>query len=192
MKAIKSLLYAAISYGAVYCTIWFHELGHAMVYWFYGCKSNLFDLHVPFHFGGSNPYPIIEACADQMSKAATIWSSLNGMVFNVLMIFAGTYLLKKTLGPLLSWFIIVLVCTNYLEIISYLTLCNVIPMGDIAYIHAYLPALQVVLFLLGILALIYFLKFIRVSPQGFKKAASIFSLATFSVMILLRLVFLIF
>ena len=192
MKVWKIISYIAIAYIALFATIWFHELGHALVYWWYGCKSHLFDLHVPFHFGGANPYPVLAPCVDLMSMTGTLWASLNGMVFNVLLIIIGTQMVQRVRHSFLHWFLLVLVCSSYIEIISYLTVCNVIPMGDMAYIHAQIPSLQVVLFLMGVYAAILLVKFIQSSPQQFRKSTSIYSISTFSSMVIMRIIFLFF
>ncbi len=192
MKLLKIIWFAAAAYFALYATIWFHELGHALVYWLSGCKSNLFDLHVPFHFGGSNPYPLVENCADQMTSAAILWASLNGMFFNVILIILGTQMVQRVRHSFLHWFLLVLVCSSYIEIISYLTVCNIIPMGDMEYIHTLIPSLQIVLFLTGIYTAISLVKFIKSSPENFRRPTSIFSISTFSSMVIMRIIFLFF
>lgn len=189
MKILRVLKFAVLAYAALYLTIWFHELGHGFVYWLYGCKTNVFDLQVPFHFGGSNPGPLVSGCEANLSSSSQIIAALGGMGFNLLMIIFILVLERKTNRPLLNWFLTILVVSSYLEIISYLTIGNIFPTGDMVTIRQYAPGLQVILFLCGLYALIYMLKYLRMRPLPIRSATIIFSILTFTSMVFLRIIF---
>ncbi|HVN49498.1 MAG TPA: hypothetical protein VMU30_11855, partial [Bacteroidota bacterium] len=67
MKAAQILFKILIVYCALYSTIWLHEFGHAVFYFVYGCKSNLFQLHVPFSFAAASPGVLDTACCSSLT-----------------------------------------------------------------------------------------------------------------------------
>jgi hypothetical protein len=190
MKFYRILVNVIIVYCALYSTIWLHELGHALIYYCYGCKSALFQLNVPFYFAASSPGKIEQTCCNLLSSNQHIWASMGGIIVNIFLA-SGMYLilLKYKNYSKFTLFANFFILSNLIEAASYLTLCNIWPMGDIISVAQYFPLLRIPLGLLGAGLIFIIVRFIQTIQRPLRIGMIIFCIATVFCMFGLRFLF---
>ncbi len=139
-------------YTALYAAIWQHELGHAIIFQFYGCNPVLWDVDVPFHFGNANPGPLDSACLDLLHSEAIFHGSMGGVMVNMVMatlvfFFLGYF---RKLPDLLRNWLLFFGLAHLVEVTTYFTISNIIPLSDMLGVQDYEPMLRVPLFLAGL------------------------------------------
>ncbi|MBL7809478.1 MAG: hypothetical protein JNN28_16785 [Saprospiraceae bacterium] len=190
MKLIPVVAFPGLAYAAMYATIWLHELGHALVYRFHGCKPELFKLHVPLHFGAASPDPLDASCVAEMSAFHLFIAAMGGILVNILLAAGGFMVLRRLpAGQWSAWFASVFVLSNLTEAASYLTLSNIRPLGDIIAVQAYCPAFRLPLGLLGIGLILCIIHFIGSVPQKWRTSLCIFCCVMAACMVGMRFVF---
>jgi len=194
MKKLKQvLIYILLGYAAMYATIWLHELGHAMVYHHFGCKENVFDFTVPFHFGNANPYPIDWEKAKSLTLKQDFYVSIAGVVVNIILGLLSWVVLfnfREKMGwRWLKFFITVFTIAHFAEACSYLTISNVYPVSDMIGVQMYNSAVQIPLFFIGLI-LIYILIFlIKNAPMDWRKGLANYAMISILMMGGLRFYF---
>jgi len=190
MKWFSKIGFPLLAYAATYITIWLHELGHALVFRYYGCKPDLFDLYVPFHFGAASPEPLDAVCVSALNNFQLFLASMGGISANILLAAGGFWVLRRLqAGGWVAWFLSVFVLVNLTEAASYLTLSNIRPLGDMIDVQEYCPALRLPLGLLGIglsLCIVHFLKSV---PAKWRIGLAIFCCIMAACMVGMRFVF---
>ncbi len=190
MYFYRGLVKILIVYLALYCAIWLHELGHALFYYGYGCKPELFSLHVPFYFAGASPGQIDQSCLDSLTRYQIIWASMGGILENILA--AALIYLVLTRLKKYSWIVLFgnfFILSDLTEAASYLILNNIIPMGDLVPVVQYFPVLRILLGISGIGILIVIIRFIRSFPRHDRIVMTVFCLVTAICMFGLRFFF---
>lgn len=164
---LKIIRIAALGYTATYAAIWLHEWGHALAYRYFGCKPDLFDLHVPFHFGAASPEPLDAACTATLGAFPLFLAAMGGIMANMVFAPAAYYLLRRMpAGGNAALLCCLFVLAHLTEAASYLTLSNIRPLGDMIAVQNYCPALRLPLGLLGlglVLCMIHFIKSMQAS-----------------------------
>jgi hypothetical protein len=190
MRLYKILINVITVYCALYSTIWLHELGHALFYYGYGCKTKLFQLHVPFYFAAANPGIIEQTCYNLLSSYQHVWASMGGIIVNLILA-SGMYfmLLKCKNYPKIALFANFFILSNLIEAASYLTLCNIRPMGDITAVAQYFPLLRIPLGLIGAGLIFIIIRFIQTIQRPLRIGMIIFCIATVFCMFGLRFLF---
>ncbi len=190
-KLWRVLPYILLAYAALYSTVWLHELGHSLVYYYFDCKSDLLHLHVPAHFANANPYPINEMRAAALENWQQFYISIAGIGMNVVLAL-GTWLLSQIpLGThrLLHFFGSFFLLSNLVEVATYLTISNIYPTGDLFEVHRYNPALYLPLLFLGLLLVYAIVALVATSPRPWQRSMIIFSSITALCMSGLRIFF---
>jgi hypothetical protein len=190
MKFYRILVNVIIVYCALYSTIWLHELGHALFYYGYGCKSELFQLNVPFYFAAANPGSMDQNCCNLLSRYQHVWASMGGIIVNLLLA-SGMYfmVLRNKNYPKIALFANFFILSNLIEAASYLTLNNIRPMGDITAVAQYFPLLRIPLGLIGAGIIFIIIRFIQIIQRPFRIGMIIFCIATVVCMFGLRFLF---
>ncbi|MBL7827488.1 MAG: hypothetical protein JNJ57_12700 [Saprospiraceae bacterium] len=187
---LSKISFPLLAYAATYATIWLHELGHALVFRRFGCKPDLFDLYVPFHFGAASPAPLDAACVTSMNNFQLFLASMGGISANLLLSAGGLWLLRHMqTGSRAAWFFSVFVLANLTEAASYLTLSNIRPLGDMIDVQNYCPAWRLPLGLLGIILVIWLIQFLKSVPPTWRIGLSIFCAIMAGCMVGMRFVF---
>ena len=190
MKLFSKIAFPVLAYAATYTTIWLHELGHALVYRYFGCKPELFNLHVPFHFGAASPEPLNAICVATLSLFQLFLASMGGILVNIVLAAGGFWVLRRLLaGSWIAWVFSVFVLANLTEAASYLTLSNIRPLGDMIAVQDYCPALRLPLALLGsglALCMVHFLRFV---PEKWRVGLTTYCCIMAACMVGMRFVF---
>ncbi len=187
MKKLKQIsIFILLGYLAMYSTIWLHELGHAMVYHHFDCKENVFDVTVPFHFGNANPYPIDWEQAESLTLKQDFYVSIAGVGMNIVLGLLSWLVLfnfgKKMRSNWLGFFVTTFSIAHFAEACSYLTLSNVYAVSDMIGVQAYNSAVQIPLFLVG-LVLVYVLTFlIKDAKVEWRRGLTFYSLISILMM----------
>jgi hypothetical protein len=190
MNFLPKIAYPGLAYAATYATIWLHELGHALVFRFYGCKPHWWDLHVPFHFGAASPEPLDASCVAAMSPFSLFLAAMGGIAVNLLLATAGYGVLRRLAADGWSaWFFSVWVLANLTEAVSYLTLSNIKPLGDMIAVQEYCPALRLPLGLLGLGLTFCLIQFLHSRPRVWRTGLIIFCCIMAACMVGMRFVF---
>lgn len=190
MKWYKVLTNIIIAYCALYIVIWFHELGHALFYYGYGCKLKLLQLNVPFYFAAANPGLINQNCCNLLCRYQLVWASMGGIIANLILAFGMYFVLPKLKDyPKVALFAIIFILSNLIEASSYLTLNNIRPMGDITTVAEYFPLLRIPLGLVGVGLIFVIIRFLKIIPKQLRKGMIIFCIATVAFMFGLRFLF---
>lgn len=190
MNFYRILVKIIIIYFALYSTIWLHELGHALFYYGYGCKSELLSLHVPFYFAGASPGQIDQKCLDSLTRCQNIWASMGGILENILaaaLIYLILNRLKRYLHIVLFGHFFIL--SNLTEAASYLTLNNIWPMGDLVPVGQYFPLFRISLGISGIGIILLIIRFIQTFKRPDRTVMIAFCIATACCMFGLRFFF---
>ena len=178
-----------IAYSALYSAIWLHELGHALVFQAYGCNEYLLVVVVPWHFANANPGPLDPDCLNALSTESLFLGGMGGIMMNILLAISTYFFWKQTAaGPLRQWLLFFGI-SHLLEVATYLTISNILPMSDMISVQEYEPLLRIPLFLAGVLMIWLIIRWIRQAPVPLKPALGWFSLCTALSMGGLRLVF---
>jgi hypothetical protein len=190
MGKIKIFVNITLIYCALYSTIWLHEFGHAIFYYSYGCKLELFQLHVPFYFAAASPGQIEQTCYNLLSSYQHIWASMGGIIMN-LVLALGMYvvLLKYKNYSKIILFANFFILSNLIEAASYLTLNNIRPMGDITEIAQYFPLFRIPLALIGTGLIFIIIRFIQNIQKPLRFGMVVFFIATVVCMFGLRFLF---
>lgn len=184
------MAFPLLAYAATYATIWLHELGHALVFRYFGCKPGLLDLHVPLHFGAASPEPLDAACVAALSSFQLFLASMGGIFVNLLLsAFGFGWLRRLRRGSWAAWFFSVFVLANLTEAASYLTLSNIRPLGDMIAVQNYCPALRLPLGLLGISLVLCLVHFLKSVPEKWRRGLAIFCCVMSACMVGMRFVF---
>jgi len=190
MKLFPIIAFPVLAYAATYTTIWLHELGHALVYRYFGCKPELFNLYVPLHFGAAGPEPLDAMCVAGLSLFQLFLASMGGILANMVLAAGGFEVLRRLpAGSWIAWFFSVFVLANLTEAASYLTLSNIRPLGDMIAVQDYCPALRLPLGLLGLglaLCIVHLLRFV---PEKWRVGLTIFCCIMAACMVGMRFVF---
>ncbi|MDX1911905.1 MAG: hypothetical protein SFV22_10490 [Saprospiraceae bacterium] len=190
MSIFPKMAFPLLAYSATYATIWLHELGHALVFRHFGCKPDLFDLYVPFHFGAASPEPLDAACVAALNHPQLFFASMGGILANLALSAGGYWALQQKVGGTwVAWFFSVFVLANLTEAASYLTLSNIRPMGDMLAVEAYCPALRLPLGLLGVGLALCILHFLKTVPEKWRVGLGIFCAVMAACMVGMRFVF---
>lgn len=190
MKPYLKTLFPLLAYTATYGTIWLHELGHALVYRYFGCKPDLLDLHVPWHFAAASPDPLDAECAAGLSAFQSFQASMGGIAVNMLLALAVFVLLRRLrMGVWPSWWFSVFVLANLTEAASYLTLSNIRPLGDMIAAQEFWPALRIPLGMLGLALIGRLIHFIKQLPAKWRPGLSIYCAVMAACMVGMRFIF---
>ncbi len=167
-----------------------HEFGHALFYYSYGCKFELFQLNVPYYFAAASPGQIDQICYSFLSSYQHIWAAMGGIIANLLLAI-GMYfiLLKYEKYSKVTLFANFFILSNLTEAASYLTLCNIQPMGDIISVAQYFPILRIPLGLLGVGLVFIIIRFIKTIQRPLRFGMIIFCITTVVCMFGLRFLF---
>lgn len=190
MKPILKVFYPLLAYVATYVAIWLHELGHALVYRTFGCKPDLFDLHVPWHFAAAGPDPLDVECVAGLSSCQSFQASMGGIMMNILLALAAYMLLRRfRMGLWAGWWFHVFVLAHLTEAASYLTLSNLRPLGDMIAVQEFCPALRLPLGALGVGLAGCIIYFIKQMPATWRKGLSIYCAVMAACMAGMRFIF---
>lgn len=187
---MKPFLKVLLAYSATYVTIWLHEWGHALAYRCFGCKPDLLDLHVPWHFAAASPDPLDAECAADLGAYQSFQASMGGIAVNMLLAVAVFILLRRfQMGIWASWWFSVFVLANLTEAASYLTLSNVRPLGDMIAVQEFCPALRVPLGMLGLGLILCIIHLIKQLPANWRLGLSVYCIVMAACMVGMRFVF---
>ena len=190
MKFFRIIANIIIVYCALYSVIWLHEFGHALFYYCYGCKLELFQLHVPYYFAAASPGQIDQMCYSLLSSYQHIWAAMGGIIANLLLAIGMYFILLKNKNySKVALFANFFILSNLIEAASYLTLCNIRPMGDIIFVAQYFPLLRIPLGLLGAGLIFIIIRFIQTIQSPLRIGMIIFCIATVVCMFGLRFLF---
>ncbi|HEX4803132.1 MAG TPA: hypothetical protein VFV14_06455, partial [Myxococcaceae bacterium] len=84
--AIRYASLTLIAVGALYLTIWPHELGHSLVAYLYGCKANWWQTDTSWFLWGSQGGAIDYACLDRRGRAALGMTDFGGIAVNLILL----------------------------------------------------------------------------------------------------------
>lgn len=144
------VIYIIIGYVALYSVIWLHEVGHAIMYKKYGCKSNAFRVSVPLYFAFSTPMPVDLEKIQSISKKDKFYISIAGIIVNIIFGFMGLLIIRYLdLSGYLYFFIYAFTVFHFTEAASYTVLNNIYVASDIKGVNEYKPILRIPLFILG-------------------------------------------
>jgi len=192
MKISKAIIiFAILTYLALFSTIWLHEIGHALVYFFYDCKENL-SVTVPLYFANASPNPLIHERVGNLNANQIFQVSIAGIVVNIIFgLFSMLIVLiyKFHWNRFVLFFISIFGLTHFLEASSYLTICNIIPLSDMIGIINYNKKIQLPLLFIGILIVLLMMYYIMKTRKEWRKFFVIYSIITFFIMGGLRLFF---
>lgn len=191
-KLIQVFPYTLLAYSAMYFTIWLHELGHALAYNYFGCKNDIWNLHVPLYFANANPAPINEVKAATLAHWQQFYISLAGIAMNIILALSSWLFLNiKSIKHFrfIYFFLILFLLSHLLEAATYLTISNIIPLSDMIGVQQYNPTLRIPLFLLGLLLVFAITSLIGNAPQSWRRGMIFFSIAAALAMGGLRLLF---
>ena len=190
MRFTSKIAFPLLAYAATYATIWLHELGHALVFRYFGCKPDLFDLHVPLHFGAASPDPLDAVCVAALNNLQLFLASMGGVAANLLLAAVGFLGLgRRHPGGWAAWLFSVFVLANLTEAASYLTLSNIRPVGDMIAVQNYCPALRLPLGLVGLGLVLCLIHFLKAVPNKWQRGLTIFCCVMAACMVGMRLVF---
>ncbi len=190
-KYIDILFYIVLAYTTLYSAIWLHELGHSIAYHYFGCKTNLFHLHVPVHFANASPNPIDEICANALANWQQFYVSMAGIAMNlILALGVGLLWSNRTINNkwVFFWCLFFLV-SNLTEAATYLTISNIKLSGDLVGVHQYNPLLRIPLFFLGLLLIAAMAFTINHTPKYWRISTVIFIFSTAFSMSIMRFLF---
>lgn len=180
-------------YFALYSTIWLHEIGHASMFYYYGCKENIFDVNVPIFLANSNPYPVISDFVNKLSSLQNFNISMAGIWLNIILgiwsLIFFRYSIRNNYNKWILFFIISFSLTNFAEASSYLTLSNIIPLSDIIGVQQYNPIIRIPLFILGLFLLYVIIKVISNTDRKWIMTLYIYTSLVFTSMGGIRLFF---
>lgn len=168
MKTILQILILVVTgYTALYAAIWMHEVGHAVVYQGYGCNPDLWDVDVPWHFGNANPGPMDASCLDQLNTEEHFHGSMGGVVVNMIMavlvfLFWSS---NRILPGLLQHWLLFFGLSHLVEVATYFTISNLIPLSDMLGVQEYDPLLRIPLFLAGLCMIWLIIRWIHQAPK---------------------------
>lgn len=178
-----------IAYSALYSAIWLHELGHALVFQAYGCNERLLDVVVPWHFGNANPGPLVQDCVDGLAPESRFLGGMGGMMVNILMACFSWFIWKTNRTGIFSQWLLFFGISHLLEVATYLTISNILPLSDMISVQEYEPLLRIPLFLAGLLMIWLISRWIILTPVHMRITLAWFSICTALSMGGLRLVF---
>lgn len=187
----KTFTYIFLAYAAMYSTIWLHELGHSLAYYYFDCKDDIMNLHVPVHFANANPYPVNETKVATLDTWQHFYISLAGIIINLVLALGTWFLLQTKVKKylLVYFFIIMFLLSNLLEAATYLTIGNICLLGDMLGVQNYNPMLRIPLFILGLLLVYSMIALIITAPKTWQRGMTIFSVVAAVSMSGLRLLF---
>ncbi len=169
MKTLLRILILILSgYSALYVTIWLHELGHALVFRRVGCNPLLWDVDVPWHFGNANPGPIDPVCLERLSSEALFYGSMGGVLVNLVMAVLVYAVLStaRSLPDLIRNWLLFFGLAHLVEVTTYFTISNIVPLSDMLGVQAYEPMLRLPLFLAGLVMIGLIWQWVRRSPPA--------------------------
>lgn len=165
------ILVLIVGYLGLLSVIWLHEVGHALFYFKYGCKSNPFKVSVKPYIFFSTPWPVDLIEVEKLTKWQECCVSIAGILVNLLC--GGTiYSLYKNHGTpdvsnYVELFFYLFTVFHFIEAISYMVLNNIIVASDIKGIEDYQPWLRLPLFLVGLSCCYILYDLIKMSPEGY-------------------------
>ena len=186
----NKIIFFIAGYLALFSSIYFHELGHSIAYHQYGCKENIFDMHTPAYFIFSTPDPIDSLKVSSLNKYALFVIDIAGISVNIFFGVSLFFLLHfKSFTVLFQFYFYMFCLTNLLQAMSYLTINNIFTVSDMLNVLSYNSALQIPLFLLGLLLLFLVYKLIKRSPAYWQKNMVIYSFAFVVITSVVRVIY---
>lgn len=119
---------AILGIGALYLTIWPHELAHSAAAYFWGCKSNWWQTDMSWYLWGSLAGKVDWACLRAQSGAALGLTAFAGIAVNLTFLGLAFALLRSLSSAKNPWLFagaVFWALANYAEAFSYLVLNTV-------------------------------------------------------------------
>lgn len=151
MKTV--LLYAVLSYLALYACVWLHEVGHSLLHWRFGCKDSWTRVQVKPYIFFSTPGPVDLEQYQRLTPLQRALSAYGGVLANLLWAALGGALvwLAKPDNVYISFFLWMFVTLHLCEIVSYLLIGSIYLVSDMAVINGEYPTLRIPNILAGAL-----------------------------------------
>ena len=151
MKTV--LLYAVLSYLALYACVWLHEVGHSLLHWRFGCKDSWARVQVRPYIFFSTPGPVNVEAYSALTPLQRALSAYGGVLANLLWAALGGALvwLAKPDNVYISFFLWMFVTLHLCEIVSYLLIGSIYLVSDMAVINGEYPTLRIPNILAGAL-----------------------------------------
>lgn len=151
MKTV--LLYAVLSYLALYACVWLHEVGHSLLHWRFGCKDSWARVQVRPYIFFSTPGPVNVEAYSALTPGQRALSAYGGVLSNLFWAALGGALvwLAKPDNVYISFFLWMFVTLHLCEIVSYLLIGSIYLVSDMAVINGEYPTLRIPNILAGAL-----------------------------------------
>jgi len=185
------LLKVIISYFALYLVILFHEWGHSLFYWRYGCKKNWIKVTVKPYLFFSTPRPVDEKKAEQLTNKQNLMIGYGGIAVNLIVTLIGVTLssIYSTNNYYIILFISQLISLHLAEAITYLVIGNIYLVSDMKQIAKINPKLRPINFIFGIIISIFYFQYLLQLQKGIVSIVIIFNLIVIICMGIGRIVF---
>lgn len=178
MKTV--LLYAVLSYLALYACVWLHEVGHSLLHWRFGCKDSWARVQVRPYIFFSTPGPVNVEAYSALTPGQRALSAYGGVLSNLFWAALGGALLGLA-GPdrgCASFFLWMFVTLNLGEIVSYLLIGSVYLVSDMSIIAAEYPRLRIPNLLAGALLTAGYVWLLTRVPDSFRTFAAVWNIVT--------------
>jgi hypothetical protein len=136
--SVRGLAAAFLAIGALYLTIWPHELGHSGVAWLYACKANWWQTDTSWLLWSSWAGPVDYPCLQARGGAALGLTEFAGIGVNLLLLGLAPVLGRwwrpraapRAAGAMVRVATVFWALANYAEAFSYLVLNTLWPSSD--------------------------------------------------------------
>lgn len=179
-----------ISYLALYLVIYLHEIGHALLYYKYGCKKNWWQVTVKPYLFFSTPLPVDMEKARLLNRKQNIFIASGGIGINLIFAMLTFLILQRInqnyyIGLFLHQFL-----TLHLgEAVSYLIIGNVYLVSDMEVIAKSKAILRPLYFVFGLFVGLFYMLFLIGMPEEYKSIIVAFNAMTILCMGVGRIVF---
>lgn len=169
-----------LSYIAVYCVIWMHEVGHAYFYWKYGCKKNFLKVTVKPYLFFSTPAPIEGERLYLLTQKQHLIIGYAGIIMNVLSAVI-TFMIVCWIPMYNQWILLFLwqfLTLHLAEAISYLVLGNIYLVSDMLGIAQINPKLRPINFIVGVILTIIYIAILSKVPEALTIIVILYNIVT--------------
>jgi hypothetical protein len=133
----RSIALAILGVGALYVTIWTHELAHSAMAYLWGCKVNWWQTDVSWYLLGSQAGKIDWDCLGVQGGLALGLTGFAGVAVNLIVLGLAELFLRHSWAPGNRWLFVGVVfwaLANFAEAFSYLVLNTLWLKSDMAVV----------------------------------------------------------